>query len=459
MPGSPGRHALNMINIPLIRAYSDDAVLAYRDRRPISVDRFLRDVAQLTALLPDRRYILNLCADRYHFVVGFFAALLKWQISLLPPNHTPDLIGQLRRCYPDVYCLSDDANQHRPLETVLYPALSGPDLAVPSVPHIPAEQIAAIVFTSGSTGQPVPSPKSWGGLVRSAVAELDRLGMQAYPGMAVLGTVPPQHMYGLESSVLMAMQGGLALHAGRPFFPADILAELAALPRPRCLVTTPIHLRALLAETPPLPQLDLLLCATAPLAPQLAAAAETRFAAPLYEIYGCTEAGQVATRRTVETVEWRGLPGLRLRQDEHGTWVSGGHVESEVFLHDVIELRGRTRFLLHGRTAELVNIAGKRTSLASLNYHLNSITDVRDGVFFMPEQEDGAVTRLTAFVVAPGLTSEKVMNALRQRIDAAFLPRPLYLVESLPRNDTGKLPRQALSQLLTERAGIIRAIP
>jgi len=125
----------------------------------------------------------------------------------------------------------------------------------------------------------------------------------------------------------------------------------------------------------------------------------------------------------------------------------------------VIELRGRTRFLLHGRTAELVNIAGKRTSLASLNYHLNSITDVRDGVFFMPEQEDGAVTRLTAFVVAPGLTSEKVMNALRQRIDAAFLPRPLYLVESLPRNDTGKLPRQALSQLLTERAGIIRAIP
>jgi acyl-coenzyme A synthetase/AMP-(fatty) acid ligase len=99
-----------------------------------------------------------------------------------------------------------------------------------------------------------------------------------------------------------------------------------------------------------------------------------------------------------------------------------------------------------------VNIAGKRTSLASLNYHLNSITGVRDGVFVMPEQEDGAVTRLTAFVVAPGLTSETVMNALRQRIDTAFLPRPLCLVESLPRNDTGKLPLQALSRLLTERA-------
>ena len=36
------------------------------------------------------------------------------------------------------------------------------------------------------------------------------------------------------------------------------------------------------------------------------------------------------------------------------------------------------------------------------------------------------------------------MNALRQRIDAAFLPRPLCLVDALPRNATGKLPRQAL---------------
>jgi acyl-coenzyme A synthetase/AMP-(fatty) acid ligase len=75
---------------------------------------------------------------------------------------------------------------------------------------------------------------------------------------------------------------------------------------------------------------DFLLCATAPLSPQLAAAAEARFSAPLHEIYGCTEAGQVATRRTVETAEWRPLPGVMVRQDRKGTWVAGGHVETEV---------------------------------------------------------------------------------------------------------------------------------
>jgi acyl-coenzyme A synthetase/AMP-(fatty) acid ligase len=36
---------------------------------------------------------------------------------------------------------------------------------------------------------------------------------------------------------------------------------------------------------------------------------------------------------------------------------------------------------------------------------------------------------------------------LRQRIDPVFLPRPLILVERLPRNATGKLPQNALQNL------------
>jgi acyl-coenzyme A synthetase/AMP-(fatty) acid ligase len=131
-------------------------------------------------------------------------------------------------------------------------------------------------------------------------------------------------------------------------------------------------------------------------------------------------------------------------------------VEVEVPLADVIELRGQGRFLLHGRTADLVNIAGKRTSLAHLNYHLNSIEGVRDGTFVVPEQEGETVSRLTAYVVAPGLSGENLMNALRQRIDAAFLPRPLHFVDALPRNETGKLPRQAIDEFeieLSRKAG------
>lgn len=441
-----------MNDLPLIRNFA--AAFAYQGGRLIGSNRFLQDALWLAAALPDRPHILNLCADRYHFSVGFAAALLRRQTSLLPPNHTPDLVARLHGRYPGLYCLTDAAGGGDPLTTVLYhEAVADIQLApVPAIPLIPAAHIAVIAFTSGSTGEPVAAPKTWRSLVSSALAEIDRLRTQ--PGTVILGTVPPQHMYGLESTVLMAMQGGLILHAGRPFYTADILGELQALPRPRALVTTPVHLRALLAEPAAFPPLDFVLCATGPLSRQMALQAEARFAAPLHEIYGCTEAGQIASRRNVESAEWQPLHGLKLRQDDKGTWVNGGHVEHEVLLSDVIELAGENAFILHGRTADLVNIAGKRTSLAHLDYQLSSIEGVRDGVFVMPEEEEAGVTRLMAFVVAPGLTTETVTNALRLRIDAAFMPRPLCFVESLPRNATGKLPRRALDRMLTESAAV-----
>ncbi len=446
-----------MVSAPLVRGFGAEATFAYRQGRRISVGQFLGDVSRLAASLPGRPYLLNLCADRYHFAVGFAAALVRRQVNLLPPNETPDLIERLAAQYPGVYCLSDGPTGLVLLETMLFPETADhgaqilPVPAVP-VPAVPESQVAVIVFTSGSTGQPVPYSKSWGSLIRVARAEIEMLGLGARTGMAVVGTVPSQHVFGLEATVLMAMQGGLALCARRPFYPADVRAELASLPRPRSLVTTPVHLRVLLEEPDDLPPVDFLLCATAPLSRQLAAQAEARFAAPVHEIYGCTESGGIACRRTVETGEWRAMRDVKLRTDGKRTWVKGGHVGREVALADVVELRGRGKFVLHGRTADLVNIAGKRTSLAHLNYHLNSVEGVRDGAFVLPEQQGVAVTRLMAYVVAPALTGEALMDALRQRIDAAFLPRPLHFVDALPRNEVGKLPRQSLSEFEAERA-------
>jgi acyl-coenzyme A synthetase/AMP-(fatty) acid ligase len=111
---------------------------------------------------------------------------------------------------------------------------------------------------------------------------------------------------------------------------------------------------------------------------------------------------------------------------------------------------GPERFLLHGRTADLVNIAGKRTSLASLNYHLNSIPGVLDATFVVPQDAGDGVTRLAALVVAPALTPETVLAGLRQRIDPAFLPRPVCMVNALPRNETGKLPRAEVEALVAK---------
>jgi acyl-coenzyme A synthetase/AMP-(fatty) acid ligase len=212
------------------------------------------------------------------------------------------------------------------------------------------------------------------------------------------------------------------------------------------LVTTPFHLKMLLDSGLPLPAVDLTLCATAPLSPQLAARAEAALAAPLMEIYGCTEAGQVASRRPTAGIEWHTYDGLLLSGDGADTVVQGGHVPEPTLLADVIEVIDSTTFRLLGRSNDLINIAGKRSSLGHLNYHLNSIPGVHDGAFWLPPDDTaGGVVRLIAFVVAPELAPqalhEQVIKALRERVDAAFLPRRVLQVPSLPRESTtAKLP-------------------
>ena len=183
----------------------------------------------------------------------------------------------------------------------------------------------------------------------------------------------------------------------------------------------------------------------APLSTRLAAEAERRFAAPLREIYGCTEAGQIASRRTTADRSWRLLPDVHLEQDGDQATVFGGHVEGRVVLSDYIEILGDGHFLLHGRHADLVNIAGKRSSLAYLNHQITALPGVADGVFFMPGDETAEdIGRLCALVVAPGIERRQLLAALRERIDPVFLPRPLILVNALPRNATGKLTRDSL---------------
>lgn len=433
------------LRYPLVRYAAADSALARRKGRPISRLQFLADVAALADRLPTEDYVVNLCTDRYRFAVGFAAALCRRQISLMPPNDAPATLRSLADDYRGVYALIDEGQP--PLPAFAYPEMINPPAQACDIPLIPADQPAVILFTSGSTGKPKPVAKSWGVLVRSALSAGSRLGLSEFRGGAIVGTVPHQHSYGFESLLLLALQFELGVVAERPFYPADIQAVLGAVPPPRILVTTPVHLRSLVALPQEMPKVDLIVSATAPLAVELAAQAEQCFEAPLVEIYGCTEAGQIATRRTVRERAWRCLEGVTLEPGP-GAWVAGTAVPEATQLQDSIECVGPDTFVLAGRSAELVDVAGKHTTLSYLNDQLLAVEGVTDGVFLIPDSDGRDVNRLAAVVVAPGLRADTILRALRERIDAAFLPRPLILVDALPRNSVGKVPREALLQLL-----------
>ena len=440
---------------PLIWGDDLDAPLAWRDAAPLSRRQYLADVHALAARLPEAGTMLNLTADRYRFAVGLGAAMLRGQNNLLPPNHTPDTVARLCALFPGTYGLVDLASTHAELPLVRHPNEPADPAPVTQVPRIAQALLAAQVLTSGSTGAPVPHAKHWGLLVRNTRAGAQRLarqmGRESLVGVTLVATVPAQHMYGFESTVLIALLGGAAFDTERPFYPADIAAALTRCARPRILVTTPFHLKMLLDSGVALPAIDLTLCATAPLSPQLAARAEAALAAPLMEIYGCTEAGQVASRRTTAGVEWHTYDGLLLSGDGADSVVQGGHVPQPTPLADVLEVIDANSFRLLGRSNDLINVAGKRSSLSHLNYHLNSIAGVHDGAFWLP-RDDAArgVVRLIAFVVAPELPAHEVQDAvlrvLRERVDTAFLPRRVIAVAALPREaGTGKLPAGAFA--------------
>ena len=113
-------------------------------------------------------------------------------------------------------------------------------------------------------------------------------------------------------------------------------------------------------------------------------------------------------------------------------------------LQDILELRSPTEFFLRGRAADMIKVAGKRASLQELTRQILALPGVEDAVVFLPDTD----ARPAAAVVAPGLSAAAILRELRTRLDGVFVPRPLVIVDELPRNAVGKLRREELLGLL-----------
>ena len=233
-----------MSNAPLIDLYGPDDALAWEADGPRSAGEFLSGVAELANSLPDSPSVLNLLSSRYEFLVGFAAAMMRGQVTLLPQSHAPQTLRRIADEHGECYGLTDRGDLVEGLPCVTLPFRRGRSDRSMRVPQIPLHQQVAVAFTSGSTGQPTPNRKTWGALVSVARDTASRFELKAGRGRAVVATVPHQHMFGLEASVMLPIQHGLAMHAGRPLFPEDVRTALEEVAGRSVLITTPLHLRA-----------------------------------------------------------------------------------------------------------------------------------------------------------------------------------------------------------------------
>jgi len=417
----------------------------------VSNSQFLSHVHRVADSLPDTRHVVNMCDNRYLFLVTAWAAIVRDQTNLLPPNKNVSTQKNLVKRYKDSCILHDgnmeifgDATSINVAEQDWSLSEYGGDC-----PQIALDHLAIISFTSGSTGDSKPNMKSWQTLQESSRINARYMLPNDSDVFYHLATVPGQHMWGLETSVLLPVFANACLVDARPMYPRDMLDLLAQLPQPRALISTPLHLRALLgtqelAQSPP-PELSNVLCATAPLDQALAGKFERRFSTNIREVYGCSEVGSMSVRRTSQTDVWTAFDGLDFSQDVDGkTSVCAAHLPATIELEDSLNMVGNNQFTLSGRISDQIKIAGKRGSLHEVNSVLAKFEGFQDGVVFFPVQ-DRPIRRLVAIVsLVDGASKHALREHFREFVDSAFVPRPIYVVDALPREENGKLNKEKL---------------
>lgn len=428
------------------------------DVGPVSTQRFLEHVHALGAILDEqssqKQHVINLCDNRYLFLVSFCAVITRGQTNLLPPNKNATTQTQLSLDYANTYIIHDNscelAHGIPAIDITDYSFKKSAAEPTTSIPHIANQHLACISFTSGSTGKSKPNLKYWHTLHTSTAINYSHMIPATSETLYVLATVPAQHMWGLETSILMGLFHNICTSDQKPLFPQDILDTLACLPAPRLLVSTPVHLRALAASNENKAAVDIILCATSPLGAQLAKEVEAQFSAQVREVYGCSEVGSMAVKKTATEDTWLRFKGINFEAKGEFTFASASHLPEVIPLQDKIELLAQNRFSLAGRASDLVKIAGKRGSLFDINHILLDFDGLQDGVVILPESNSD-VRRLCAIVsLKQGVTKAMLRAHLRKYLDSAFVPRPIYVVEALPREANGKLSKARISLFLEQ---------
>ena len=416
----------------------------------------------LAARLGAAAAVCNLCASRVGFLVTCLAALRSRRLMVLPPSGSDaDLAAVLGADLRPVIVGDGDA-----LPACALGKRSDIDTYVSCMPewrvatasaaelawHPAWDEIAMLLYTSGSTGAPEPQPKTLRHLATGALVLAARLARHVEGGVAAIDrivcSVPSQHMFGLECSVMLPLLHGIPVLDRRPLLPGDVLDALSG-SSAGAWIATPMHLRSLVQSEARLASCKVAVVSTMPLSQSVARQSERLVGAPVLEIYGSTETGALAMRRTASETAWRPLDGVQLARDDGATVARGAHFASPVTLFDDLRLDASGSFALLGRHTDLVKVAGRRASLTGLNLLLQELPGLEDGVFYLPAT--GSPTeRLCLIHSGPPLDRAATRRWLSARLDPVFMPRAFIRLERLPRSDNGKLRMHALDRIFAE---------
>lgn len=387
--------------------------------------------------------VVLICSDRYHFAAALLGSWAAGHVVRLPPN------GQLQAVRSASAGAGFRALLHdiEGAEGTYIPELLRARAPEGELELPPLDRHLVTITTSGSTG----AHQSWPKTGQQLVGEGELVGKMfgVRPGSRVLSTVPPHHIYGLLWGVLMPLRAGAAMLREGPLHAEAVLAQIER-HRATHLVSVPAHLAALAAADRASPGVTAF-SSGAPLPAATGRGLRERHGWRVVEAYGSTETGGVGWREPPDEL-WTPFPDATVVAGEDGVLlVDSPRLDPAAArpfrLADRIELRGGGRFALLGRMDGVVKVAGKRVSLREVEERLLAIPGVRDAAALAQPSPGLRGEEIWVAVAATGQSPDRLREALAAWLEPVALPRRIRVLDSLPREATGKLVREKLRAL------------
>ncbi|MEU9197721.1 4-coumarate--CoA ligase family protein [Streptomyces hundungensis] len=407
----------------------------------------------------------------------------RWIVTVSPlldtARRAADLVGTIQEIL-----VCDRAEGHR---SVVHDLLAGdaPGTPVPAVPIDPAQDIAVLPYSSGTTGAPKGVMLTHRNIATN-LAQLHPL-VPMVPGDRILAVLPFFHIYGMTALLNAPLQAGATVVVLARF---DLDPFLRAIERHRITglyVAPPIVLA--LAKHPAVDRYDLssieyIVSAAAPLDPRLAQACSDRLGLPpIRQGYGMTELSPathivpLATENPPPGAVGRLLPSTEmriLRLDDPGRDADPGE-EGEIAIRgpqvmkgylgrpeataalidpagwvhtgDVGRVDGDGWLYVVDRVKELIKYKGFQVAPADLEALLLTHPAIADAaVIGVPDTDGNEVPK--AFVVrGPGaadLDADAVMAHVAERVAPYKKIRRVEFIDAVPRAASGKILRREL---------------
>jgi long-chain acyl-CoA synthetase len=283
------------------------------------------------------------------------------------------------------------------------------------------------------------------------------------------GVIPISHSYGFSNLLTPLIVCGVPLVLSQDRTPRAVLADLA---RSNATVFPgmPVFYQALckVEDAPPLPKLRLCISAGAPLPGAVAREFRAKFKLPIHSFYGASECGGICYDREaadgregfvgapmdnvqLEIVEPSASSSqVRVRSAAAGDGYFPEPEEEKLgngrFVPDDLLTRTGSGFKISGRISDMINVAGKKVSPAEVEARLLTFPGVRQAVVFGRESALRSEEVVACVVSEPGVRESDLLEICRQELSAWQVPKRIYIVDTIPVNERGKISRRRLAR-------------